>query len=195
MAALRRSLPLVPIALLLAMPGALAQSWQLEPGSRIGFTAFQQGSPVKGRFETFTADISFDPEDLSNSRVAVEIEVASIATGHKDRDTTLRSSGFFDVAQWPTARFTSEELVHEGGETYAAHGELTIRDVTREVVLPFELTIGADPDAADRLLASAKGELSISRLDYGVGQGDWASTKTVGEEVVIKIEIRATRPR
>jgi polyisoprenoid-binding protein YceI len=195
MPALRRSLPLAPIALLLAVQGALAQSWQVEDGSRIGFTAFQQGSPVEGRFETFTAKISFDPDDLGNSRVEVEIDTASITTGHKDRDTTLRSSAFFDVAQWPTARFASDELANESGDTYEAHGQLTIRDVTREVVLPFELTIGADPDAADRLLASAKGEVTISRLDYGLGQGDWASTKTVGEEVVIEIEIRATRPR
>jgi len=86
-------------------------------------------------------------------------------------------------------------LAHESGDTYEAHGQLTIRDVTREVKLPFELSIGTDPDAADRLLASAKGDVTISRLDYGLGQGDWASTKTVGEEVVIKIEIRATRPR
>jgi polyisoprenoid-binding protein YceI len=195
MPAFRSSLPLAPIALLLAMPGALAQSWQVEDGSRIGFTAFQQGSPVEGRFESFTAEISFDPDDLGNSQVEVEIEVASITTGHKDRDMTLRSSAFFDVAQWPTARFASDELANESGDTYEAHGQLTIRDVTRAVVLPFELTIGADPDAADRLLASAKGEVTISRLDYGLGQGDWASTKTVGEEVVIEIEIRATRPR
>ena len=191
MAALRRSLSLAPIALLLAMPGALAQSWQIEDGSRIGFTAFQQGSPVDGRFESFAAEISFDPDDLADSRVEVEIDAASITTGHKDRDTTLRSSGFFDVATWPTARFTSEEMTHEGGDSYAAHGRLTIRDVTRDVVLPFELTI---EDNGGRQLANAKGELTISRLDYGVGQGDWASTKTVGEEVVIRIEIRATRP-
>jgi len=191
MTALRRSLPLAPIALLLLMPAVLAQSWQLEPGSRIGFTALQQGSPVEGRFESFTAEISFDPDDLGNSRVAVEIDAASITTGHKDRDLTLRSSGFFDVATWPTARFTSDELTRESGDSYAAHGRLTIRDVTRDVVLPFELTIDEN---GGRQLANAKGELAISRLDYGVGQGDWASTKTVGEEVVIRIELRATRP-
>jgi polyisoprenoid-binding protein YceI len=195
MPAFRRSLPLAPIALLLAMPGALAQSWQVEDGSRIGFTAFQQGSPVEGRYETFRADIGFDPDDLGNSRIEVEIDAASITTGHKDRDATLRSPAFLDVARWPTARFTSDELTHESGDTYGAHGGLTIRDVTREVVLPFELTIGAAPNGADRLVATAKGDLTISRLDYGIGQGEWASTKTVGEEVVIEIEIRATRPR
>jgi polyisoprenoid-binding protein YceI len=76
-----------------------------------------------------------------------------------------------------------------------AQGALTIRDVTREVALPFELTIGPHPDAAGQLQARASGELAIARLDYGVGQGDFASTRTVGDEVVIRIAIDATRPR
>lgn len=194
MPALRPSLPLALAALLVAAPAAGAPSWQLEDGSRITFTAFQQGSPVEGAFERFTAAIVFDPDDLAHSRVDVQIDTASITTGHKDRDLTLRSAAFFDVQRWPSARFTSSHLVHKSGDSYEADGQLTIRDTTKDVVLPFELTIGADPAAAGGRLATAAGELRISRLDYGVGQGEWASTKTVGEEVVIRIEIRATRP-
>jgi polyisoprenoid-binding protein YceI len=175
--------------------GAIARTWQVEDGSRIGFTALQQGSPVAGGFDRFTAAIDFDPNDLGHSRIEVEIDTASITTGHKDRDTALRSAAFFDVGQWPTARFTSAKLTRRSGHAYEAHGKLTIRDVTKDVVLPFELTIGDAPDASGKLLAEAKGELTISRLDYGVGQGDWASTKTVGEDVVIRIEIKAERPR
>jgi polyisoprenoid-binding protein YceI len=175
--------------------GALAKTWQVEDGSRIGFTALQQGSPVDGGFEHFTAAIDFDPKDLGHSRVDVEIDTGSITTGHKDRDTALRSAAFFDVGKWPTARFTSTKLTHRSGDAYEAHGKLTIRDVTRDVVLPFQLTIGDAPAAPGKLLAEAKGELTISRLDYGVGQGDWASTNTVGEAVVIRIEIKAERPR
>ncbi len=195
MRALRRSLPLALAGLLLSLQSALAQVWTVEDGSRIRFTALQQGSPVEGRFERFTAAITFDPKELAKSLVEVEIDTASITTGHKDRDTALRSSAFFDVQRWPTARFRSLKLSHGKGDAYEAKGELTIRDVTRDVVLPFTLTIGADPGQPDRLQAAAKGELTISRLDYGVGQGDWASTKTVGEPVVIAIEIRASRPR
>lgn len=191
---LRHSLPLVLAALLITTPAAAAPGWQLEDGSRIAFTAFQQGSPVEGAFQSFTAEIDFDPKDLGHSKVDVQIDAASITTGHKDRDLTLRSAAFFDVQRWPTARFTSSHLIHQSGDSYEADGELTIRDTTKPVVLPFELTIRADPAAAGRLLATAEGELTISRLDYGVGQGDWASTKTVGEKVVIRIEIRATRP-
>jgi polyisoprenoid-binding protein YceI len=189
---LRRTLLLVA---LLLPTGALAQGWSLAPGSAIGFVAYQQGRPVQGGFERFSAAIELDPKDLAGSRIEVTIDVASITTGHKDRDAMLRSSSFFDVARWPSARFVSREVVHREGERYAARGELSIRDVTREAVLPFTLAIGADPEAADRLRAQAAGELAISRLDYGVGQGEFASTGTVGEEVVIRIAIVATRPR
>jgi polyisoprenoid-binding protein YceI len=195
MPALPRPPLLALLALALLAHPARGQSWTVEDASTIGFTATQQGQPVAGRFERFTAEIVLDPAALADSRIDVVIDTGSIATGHKDRDAALRSASFFEVERWPTARFTSEEIVHEQGDRYLARGQLTIRDVTREVTLPFELTTGPDPDAADRLRAAARGELSIARLDYGVGQGDFASTRTIGDEVVIRIALDATRPR
>ena len=195
MPAFARSVPLAAAGLLLCFQSAYAQVWTVEDGSQIRFTALQQGSPVAGRFDRFSADITFDPDRLASSLVAVQIDTTSIDTGHKDRDTTLRSSAFFDVQRWPTARFRSKKLRRVKGDAYEAVGALTIRDVTKEVVLPFTLAIAADPGGPRRLLADAKGELTISRLDYGVGQGDWASTKTVGANVVIDLEIHASRPR
>ena len=195
MPVLRRPLLLAALALALLAPPAHSQSWTLEEGSAIGFTATQQGSPVEGRFERFSAAIELDPDALDKSRIDVVIEVASIATGHKDRDAALRSASFFEVERWPDARFTSERIRHEQGERYVAQGALTIRDVTRDVALPFTLAIGPHPEAAGQLQARASGELAIARLDYGVGQGDFASTRTVGDEVVIRIALTAARPR
>jgi polyisoprenoid-binding protein YceI len=191
----RRPLLLAALALALLARPAHSQGWTLEEGSAIGFVATQQGSPVEGRFERFSAAIDLDPDALATSRIDVVIEVASIATGHKDRDAALRSASFFEVERWPSARFTSAAIVHDQGDRYAAHGELTIRDVTKEVTLPFALTIGPHPAAAGELQAKASGELTIARLDYGVGQGDFASTQTVGDPVVIRIAIVAARPR
>jgi polyisoprenoid-binding protein YceI len=170
---------------------AAAATWMLRDGSAIKFTAYQEGAPVEGSFRDFTAEIAFEPDKLTASRLAAEIDTASVATGHKDRDTALRSASFFDVATWPRATFGSDRVAHQGGDRYEAQGQLTIRGVTKDVVLPFRLTIA---EKAGRRLATATGELTISRLDYGVGQGEWASTKTVGEEVVIHIEIVAAAP-
>lgn len=179
------------VGLLVGSAPLAAATWTIEDGSAIRFTAYQEGAPVEGSFKEFTAEIVFEPDDLAASRLAVEIDTASVATGHKDRDTALRSSSFFDVTTWPSASFVSDELVHQGGDRYDARGRLTIRDVTQDVVLPFELTIA---DNGSERRAHASGQLTISRLDYGVGQGEWTSTKTVGEDVVIRIEIAATAP-
>jgi polyisoprenoid-binding protein YceI len=192
---------LVRLVLVLVMlgpmlPGSvLAASWTIEDGSAIRFEAYQQGAPVQGSFERFTAEIVFDPDDLAGSRIEVEIEVASIATGHKDRDTALRSPPLFDVERWPTARFASTKLERLGGEAYQAQGQLTIRNVRKDVVLPFTLRIADHPGDPDLLQADAAGELTISRLDFGVGQGEWASTATVGEKVVIRVAIVAAAGR
>lgn len=185
------------LALLALLPAAAlaADGWTLEDRSRITFTGFQQGQPVDGEFRAFDAEITFDPDQPDQNRVEVVIDTASISTGHRDRDTTLRARSWFHVDEWPTARFTSSTLVHNGGDAYEARGELTIRDVTRAVVVPFALRVGDDPEDSGRLLAEASGELTISRLDYGVGQGEWAALNQVGEEVIIRIDLAASAPR
>ena len=185
---------LLGLGMLPVVASAQAPGWTVEDGA-IRFTALQQGAPVEGSFERFTADIAFDPDDLSGTRIDVVIETASIATGHKDRDTTLRSPDLFDVERWPTARFVTTEVSHLGGDAFEAKGRLTIRDVQRDVVLPFTLTIEDHPDDPGMALAHATGGLAISRLDYGVGQGEWASTGTVADRVEIEIEIVAAGQR
>jgi polyisoprenoid-binding protein YceI len=172
-----------------------AASWTLEEGSAIRFEAYQQGAPVQGGFERFTADILLDPDDLAGSSIEVEIETASITTGHQDRDAALRSPNLFDAERWPTARFASVSLEHLGGEAYEARGQLTIRDVQKDVVLPFTLHITDHPGEPGRWRAEARGEVTISRLDFGVGQGEWASTAAVGEDVVIRVAIVAAAKR
>jgi polyisoprenoid-binding protein YceI len=96
--------------------------------------------------------------------------------------------------RWPAARFVSREVVHREGRRYAARGELSIRDRTREAVLPFTLAIGADPEAADRLRrrrrASSRSRGSTMASGRASSRRPERSTK-----VVIRIAIVATRPR
>ncbi len=186
---------LISAAVLAGTPAlAEAPDWTVQDGSRVGFIATQGGAPVEGVFETFEAEIRFDPEALDQSRVAVTIDIASVNSESKDRDDTIRSASLFDVATWPQARFEAEGFTRKDDGGYEAAGRLTMRDVTKDVVLPFTLEIAPDPEQADRLRAAAKGELKVQRLDYGVGQGLWTDTSVVGNEVVIFIDIQATRP-
>ena len=109
---------LLPLALMLTAlwwalapaPGAANDTWQVDEASTVGFTAFQNGRPVEGRFEDFVAEIAFDRDDLAASRFDVEIDMTSVATGHRDRDETLRSSDFFATERFPSARFVSSSI-------------------------------------------------------------------------------------
>lgn len=177
--------------LLLAVPGAsdAATAWTIDRnGSRLDFTATQAGGEFDGSFRRFRAEIAFDPADLAGSRFQVEIETASAATGDKDRDQTLAGSDFFATTRWPTARFESSRFVALGGDRYEARGKLTIRDVTREVRLPFRFQpVAGGADAA------MSGGTTIRRLDFGVGQGEWVDTALVGNEVRIRFALRLHR--
>ncbi|MEM9439347.1 MAG: YceI family protein [Pseudomonadota bacterium] len=170
-----------------------ADAWIVGEASELGFVALQQGAEVRGRFDRFNAVIVFDPDDLENSRIDVNIDVVSINTGQDSRDDTLKSASFFETATWPTAAFKSGTITASGDGRYVAAGTLTIRDVTKDVILPFTLAIEERQGESNTMVAEAKGDLPILRLDYGVGQGDWASTGTVADEVVITIDIKASK--
>ncbi len=182
-------------ALALLVPAAAqAQTpvWRVDPeASRVGFVASQSGSPVEGAFERFEADIRFDPENLEASRVEVVIDVASVDSGNGDRDDLIRSSDLFHAERFPTARFEADRFTRRDDGAFTAQGRLTMRDVTREIELPFTLEIS---EQDGRQTARAAGEVTVSRLAYGIGQGQWQDTSVVADEVTIEIDIRATRP-
>lgn len=175
-------------------PILAAPTWKVDQeASRVGFTAWQSGSPVPGEFENFKAEIRFARDDLDNSAVDVQIEIASVATGSMDRDQTITSPSLFHAQKYPTARFRADRFVHQGGSTYVAKGELTMRGQTHPVDLPFELDITETGDG--RLKAVAEGQVTVKRLRWGIGQGQWKDTSMVPNEVRIEIRIVATRPR
>ncbi|MCC9622502.1 YceI family protein [Thalassospira sp. MA62] len=164
-----------------------ADSWLVKPTeSQVGFTGTQLGAEFDGVFKEFTGTIVFSPDDLAGSSVNVLIDIASVDTKNGDRDGQIVSKDWFDVAQWPTAHFATKSFTEVAPGEYEAVADLTIRDVTREVTLPFDLEITGDD-------AHAEGELTIQRTDYGVGQGQWSDTSQVGDDVTIKIDIEAAR--
>ncbi|MDP2697030.1 YceI family protein [Thalassospira sp.] len=164
-----------------------ADNWSVAAGdSAVTFTGTQLGASFDGAFETFDANIVFAPDDLAGSKVSVLIDIASVNTENADRDGQIASADWFDVAQWPMAKFETKEFREISPGMYEAIADLTIRDVTQEVQLPFSLTIDGNG-------AKASGEVTIQRTAFGVGQGQWSDTAQVGDDVTIKIDITATR--
>ena len=96
---------------------------------------------MKGVFKTWRADIRFDPEDLSGSSVAVEIETGSADTAYADRDKEIRKADWFAIDAFPAATFTAETFRKVGDGAFEAEGALSIKGVEQALVLPFTLQI------------------------------------------------------
>ncbi len=162
--------------------------WTIDPArSRIAFGAEQIGKLIAGRIGSWTGTIVLDPQNLAAARIDIRMDMRSTTTGTRDVDDMLLGKDFLDVARLPEARFTSESVTRGSGDGYQARGKLTIREVTRDVTLPFTLRIEGGQ-------ANARGTLGIKRLDYGVGRNEWAATNYVANEVAIDITVVASRP-
>src|SRR5689334_19406690 len=114
--------------------------------SEVGFTArHMMFAKVRGQFKSWNAKLNYDPADPTKSSVVVEVDTASIDTREEKRDGHLRSADFFESEKYPKMIFKSKGVTGKDGE-YKLTGDLTIRDVTREVTLEVEQTgAGKDP--------------------------------------------------
>ena len=149
---------------------------------------------AKGRFLDFDGMIVFDEEDVGNSRVEVTIETGSIDTGNRDRDAHLRSPDFFEADTYPVATFRSTGVVPQGGNSFVVHGELTIKDVTRDVALyaTFQGT-GTIPGGPE--VAGFRATTFFNRRDFGL---TWnvaleGGGVLVSDEVRLTLDIQAAR--
>ena len=172
------------------IPGtASAAAWSVDhEQSRLGFVGTQGSTQFEGEFEDFEADITFDPDDLAGSKVVVLVDMASATTGSRDRDSQLPADPWFDTDAFPRARFETTAIRRVGDNAYEAAADLTIKGMTREVVLPFTLDIEGDT-------ARMEGEAVLMRLNYDIGTGDWSDTAIVANEVKVVVDLTATRAR
>ena len=154
--------------------------------SRLGFTATVGGQAVPGEFKRWDAQIAFDPANLAASKVSVTIDPASALTGDKTRDEALPTPDWFGVKAFPKAVFTTRSIAAAGPGRYVAAGDLTIRNVTKPVSLPFTLAItGAT--------AKMAGALTLDRGLFSLGQGQFKDTGLVAGAVKVEVSLQAVR--
>jgi polyisoprenoid-binding protein YceI len=163
-----------------AAPAAAADYVQAA-GSTLAFATRYDGETFTGTFPGFTANLAFDPANLAASKLDVAIPLAGARTGNDDRDTTLRSADFFDVAKFAQAHYTATKFRSLGDGRYAADGVLELRGVRKPVTLAFSWTPGKAPVLA--------GKATVQRLDFGVGTGDWADTSLIPDAVAISTRV------
>lgn len=150
-------------------------------------------SKVRGRFAKYSGTLQLNDEDLARSTVEASIDAASIDTGTPQRDDHLRSADFFDVEKFPELKFRSRDIA-KLGDGYRVTGDLTIRDVTREVSLDVEYGGRTkDPWGNERIGFVAK--TSLDRKDFGLGWNQLleAGGVVVGDRVEIELELEAVK--
>jgi polyisoprenoid-binding protein YceI len=141
--------------------------------SALEYQFTQAGALNKGKFTKYA--VTLDVAGDAPSKLDVVIEMGSLDTGDKERDDTLKTADLFSVAKFPQSHFTSTQIT-KTANGYDAVGKLTIRGVARDVHVPFTFS-----PANGSLL----GKVTLKRLDYGVGQGDWKATDQVGNDVAV----------
>jgi polyisoprenoid-binding protein YceI len=149
---------------------------------------------VRGQLSGITGAIDYDEAAPEHSSVEVRIPIATLTTGMEARDNHLRSDDFFAAEQYPFVVFKST-AIEPDGDAFAIHGDLTIRDVTRPVVLESTLD-GIVPGMQGGRLAAFEAHTRIKRADWGltwnkaIEGGGWV----VGDEIRIDLDLEAVEP-
>ena len=160
---------------------ASAQQKLLPAQSELSFVAKQMGVPVSGHFKKFDAQVNFDAAKLATSKVTFTVDMGSATMGSAEADSELPKAPWFNAPKFPQATFTSSAFKPLGAGKYELTGKLSIKGQTRDVVVPLAMTqTGA--------ITVATGVLPIKRLAFSIGDGDWADTAMVADEVQVKFK-------
>jgi cytochrome b561 len=178
---LRSFIPSLGMMLLAA--GQAGAEGVLIDKSEIRFVSKQMGINVEGSFRRWKANIVFLPGDLAHSKADFDIELASIDLASDEAESEARRASWFDTAKFPVAHFVSSSIKDVGGGKYEVAGKLSVKGVTRDAVVPIVLTKDASGNSV------AEGSFTIKRLDYRIGDADWADPDTVANEVVVRVRM------
>jgi len=183
---------LLLVAWVLAGTIAFAQParWNVDQGkSSLSYNVSISGQSVTGKFRSFGSLINFDPADLAHSSAKITIDMTDQKSGDATRDAMLQKPDWFNILDFPKAVFQTTSFVWKAGALYDVHGTLTLKGVSKPIVLPLTIAINGDT-------ATAKGEVTLQRKDFHVGQGGQFETgKPVALAVKVMVNLTARRAK
>lgn len=190
---MKRFVSLITLLLMTLPLTALASTWAIDPEHSTAQFKVRHLmiSNVKGVFEKVSGTLNLDDKDITRSKVDVGIDIASINTNIKKRDDHLRSPDFFDAAKFPTMTFVSTKVEKAGKDKLKVTGNLTIKGVTKVVVLTVDGPTSEIKDPWGNGRRGASATTTINRRDFGVS---WNKTMdnggmVVGEDVAVQLDV------
>jgi len=177
---------LIAACSVVALPAFAADLYEFDPGhtevlvswNHLGF------STQRAEFNAASGEIYLDEKDPAKSRVDVTIDATALDTGVAEFDGHMKSEGFFDVAKFPTITFKSTKVELAGDKTAKVYGELTVKGVTKPVVLDVTLNRIAQNPIYNRYAAGFSAKTVVKRSEFGLG----AYAPAVSDEVTITID-------
>jgi polyisoprenoid-binding protein YceI len=154
-------------------------------GSEIAFTTKQMGVPVEGKFTKFSAQITLDPKKPETGNVTFNIDTGSARFGSAELDAEVPKPVWLAVAKFPQASFQSSSVKAAGPGKFEVAGKLTIKGTLRDVTVPVQVVqAGAN--------STASGSFTIKRLAFRVGEGEWADTSMLADDIQIRFKLVLT---
>ncbi len=184
---------LLVLTLAVAVLGAAWQPVLAQPkpaqlvsaGSEIGFTTKQMGVPVDGKFSKFSAQITLDPKKPESGSVAFSIDTGSARFGSAELDAEVPKATWLNVPKFPQATFQSSAIKGAGPGKFDVTGKLNIKGSVRDVVVPVQVTQTAGN-------STASGSFTINRLEFKVGEAEWADTSMLANDIVVRFKLVLT---
>jgi polyisoprenoid-binding protein YceI len=171
---------------LCAAAGAKAQSpakAQLLPAqSEVTFQAKQSGVPIEGRFRKFEAQLALDPKAPQTGSVTVAVDTGSATVGFAESDAELPRAPWFSAARFPRAVFQSSAIKGLGGGKFQVAGKLDLKGTGHELLVPVTIV-------QNGAQSTATGEFVVKRLDYKIGENEWADLSLVANDVRVRFKL------
>ena len=169
---------------------AQAKPAQLQSAaSEIAFTTRQMGVPVEGKFTRFTAQVALDPKTPEAGSVGFSIDTGSARFGSAELDAEVPKPTWLNVPKFPQATFQSTSIKAAGADKFEVAGKLSIKGASRDIMVPV-LVVQTGSGAA--LASTATGSFTLKRLDFKVGEAEWADTSLLGNDIVVKFKLVLT---
>lgn len=184
---MKLALAFAALAFITTSAFAAPAHWTVDKAkSKLGFQVQWSGEAFNATFKTWTANIAFDPNDLDHSKATVTIDIGSESSDDPENDEGLKGAQGFETAKFPTAKFETVKITHTTGNSYSAQSTLTIHGVTKPATLLFNLTFQGNT-------AHMVGKANLSRPDFGLAHGEFATETPIAHGVTVTVDLTATK--
>ena len=182
-ACLRRlMLLLVPLLVATSAAAQPAPAKLVPAQSEITFQVKQSGVPIDGRFRKFDAQLVLDPKAPQTGTATITVDTGSATVGFAESDVELPRAPWFNSAKFPRAVFQSNAIDALGGGRFQAVGKFDLKGTVRDLVVPVTIVqSGAQ--------LTATGEFVVKRLDYKIGENEWADLSLVANDVRVRFKL------